>query len=664
MDLKEFTSPLPKPWLNINCNSVTAETSSVGSVTTNELSLKNEASVPNPPVGYTTFFSNGTNYFSTNPVGATAQFAMSGDLSGYLPLTGGTMAGDINMGVHAVLNASAVSGPTNTRSADNIVSNSGAAAVGNLASFSSASGKVVQDSGVAVSSVLTEVDYDEIDNQLAPVAPAGIRDLYQPSNAIGAEMQYFAGPDMLYAESIVTASTEWSHDGGVTFTNCTFTVAPTLGVVIGYNGAGLWVGLEGAASAIHSYTSSDGKAFTANAGTLSVYENGNQIVWWPSSGLFVAGCITDATHNILTSPDGVTWTARVTPSMGANSGVASGEFATDGVTLAYASAQFSSGVIWSTDGITWNAATGGPVGSGSNGSCVICYSPDRAEWYVQNTADTGGFRSLDGRTWVSLGPFGDHTAQNTFWVANGINRYYQTTNSNPSTNVFSLSTTPSLSIPFVTGAVLDGAWGSASGYNVGAYLPAYDRFVIGSEQTGTAYSTARPLDIRATSNNIRVQGYPVATAMFSTYAPVAANSTTVETQMFPIGGTYVGYDVLQPGQDVGGMFRIFFNYLTTSGAGDTLTWRLKINSTTIMTFPVSVPAATNNADQISTTLTIQASHILCYMHQYSTGITLRTLSAYNPNIANSIQLTAQWTANVNQLSFEQANAFVGFMNGA
>ena len=52
------------------------------------------------------------------------------------------------------LNAN-VAGPTNSRTADNIVSNAGASTGGNLASFSGTTGKIVTDSGVVATNVVT-----------------------------------------------------------------------------------------------------------------------------------------------------------------------------------------------------------------------------------------------------------------------------------------------------------------------------------------------------------------------------------------------------------------------------------------------------------------------------------------------------------------------------
>lgn len=68
-------------------------------------------------------------------------------LSEYLPLAGGTMAGDINANSHNLTNV----GNLNSVAVSQLVSNAGGSTSGDLATFSGTSGIVVQDSGHALS---------------------------------------------------------------------------------------------------------------------------------------------------------------------------------------------------------------------------------------------------------------------------------------------------------------------------------------------------------------------------------------------------------------------------------------------------------------------------------------------------------------------------------
>jgi hypothetical protein len=80
--------------------------------------------------------------------------ATTATVGAYLPLAGGTMTGTLNMNSRDITNVDDLSGPTNSRKADNIVSCTGAAVSGNVATFSGATGKVISDSGASLSSYL------------------------------------------------------------------------------------------------------------------------------------------------------------------------------------------------------------------------------------------------------------------------------------------------------------------------------------------------------------------------------------------------------------------------------------------------------------------------------------------------------------------------------
>lgn len=76
------------------------------------------------------------------------------ELAAKLDLAGGTMSGDIALGTHNLTNVGNVSGSTNTRNANDIVSCATNGVAGNVPIYS-ASAKVVQDSGTALSSLAT-----------------------------------------------------------------------------------------------------------------------------------------------------------------------------------------------------------------------------------------------------------------------------------------------------------------------------------------------------------------------------------------------------------------------------------------------------------------------------------------------------------------------------
>lgn len=75
-------------------------------------------------------------------------------LNGLLHLTGGTMAGSINLAGNSLTNVGIISGPTHSRSGDNVVSNAGSSISGRIATFSGSTGKVIQDGGIQLSDLL------------------------------------------------------------------------------------------------------------------------------------------------------------------------------------------------------------------------------------------------------------------------------------------------------------------------------------------------------------------------------------------------------------------------------------------------------------------------------------------------------------------------------
>lgn len=80
----------------------------------------------------------------------------SPDLTAYLQKAGGTMSGAIVMGTNDITGIDDLSGPTNSRKADNIVSCTGASTDLNIAVMSGTTGKVVTDGGANVASLLSK----------------------------------------------------------------------------------------------------------------------------------------------------------------------------------------------------------------------------------------------------------------------------------------------------------------------------------------------------------------------------------------------------------------------------------------------------------------------------------------------------------------------------
>jgi hypothetical protein len=147
MDLGLLTEGTPnqKPWLNITANTVTTNLvtsgSFVGPMTSNTLTLVNQGvAPPNPAVGSVTLYSDGTGIINTvDSMGVT---------NPYCRITGFQMVGNIDMNANDLQNVQLIGGPTHTRLADNIVSNSIGGTVGSLPMYHDTTGKIIDDSGV------------------------------------------------------------------------------------------------------------------------------------------------------------------------------------------------------------------------------------------------------------------------------------------------------------------------------------------------------------------------------------------------------------------------------------------------------------------------------------------------------------------------------------
>ena len=83
-----------------------------------------------------------------------SSLATTSSLASYLPLGGGTMSGPINMGGANIVGGALISGPTYQRTIDNIISCVSTGVSGDIATFTGTA-KVIQDSGVLLSSLLT-----------------------------------------------------------------------------------------------------------------------------------------------------------------------------------------------------------------------------------------------------------------------------------------------------------------------------------------------------------------------------------------------------------------------------------------------------------------------------------------------------------------------------
>lgn len=123
----------------------------------------------------------------------------------FLPLAGGAMTGAIVMGANNISGVGSISGATNSRTADNIVSNTSTGIAGRVATF--ASDKVIQDGGVLLSSLATT-------SALSSYLPRSGGTMSGPINMNGNQLQnvnYIGGfTSITFADYILSQAGAWT----------------------------------------------------------------------------------------------------------------------------------------------------------------------------------------------------------------------------------------------------------------------------------------------------------------------------------------------------------------------------------------------------------------------------------------------------------------------
>jgi hypothetical protein len=613
MNLQDLGSGTPstKKWLNIKCNTIEAKTitadSFVGPIDVSILTLDETKGVPNPPPGKLNLFAD--------------------------------MDGSINTTDSAGMTNYYVSNPIPVSS------------YAVIPQFDNVDGNQVIDSGINVALVKSSL------NNASSLAPAGLRDLWQLGdlsvNGSGNSMTYAPQIDTLMSYGIQSGQISYSLNGGRTLVLSTLTppASGTEPFVVGWNGIYFVAFSYDLTDQV--YTSPDGITFTGQ-GVPPAGLNGFNIVWFSKVSLWVVSAYILSTNGVMTSPDGITWTFHPMfdngveiPFLQANNDIV---VASNGGS----SPQF----VWSTDGINYQYTTG--VTSGT-GQVAIIYSPERHEFYVPGNP---GFYSSDGKTWTqALGTF---AADNPFigvWASNGINGYYMA--STDKAGNYSLWYTPDPNISFVN-SQLDGTTIlDDTTYNCVVFRTVNSSFIVGlyNETNQLAYSSPQPYAIKSVSDQIRVRGFPVNVGVYSTYGPTTVNNTAVETNI-STNVSSVGTLSFQAAQPLGMIINGGISYTSTSNAGDTITFRIYCNGVELISQEVTIGAlAVSEPDWISFTGVVNPGAISMHMSQYSTGEQTILTPAYNNIIQNTFSVTAQWGANLSQLSVNQLYITADFPNG-
>lgn len=413
---------------------------------------------------------------------------------GYLPKSGGTMTGSIGMGTNNLTNVGTISGATYSRTADNIVSNASTGVANNLPVFSGATGKIITDSGVAISGISSNLaSIAGLNSQVANIASRGSSDTWTNVNPANSQSM------IVYASSL-TRMIAYSAANNISYSNdygTTWSLGSGLAATIYVAG---WSGTVFAAIGVgilNAYTSADGITWSAQA--APPYQPVNSVCRMEFiSGLFMIGT-SDGTNGVQTSPDGVTWTARASTR-------APYRFATNGTVIAGASA---SGFIYSSNGgLTWSNTV-------DSFNCrSITYSSARNEFIAGSASTTTSYRSADGITWTAYASTLPVAINNIFWESTTA-RYYLAAR-DPTSLLYSLYSSVDGITVFVNVSSMSGATAVGTTFYDSFYLSSLDRFYIIS-------NTAPQIHYSTISTTL------VTKAGISAAGPIVTSDTTAST---------------------------------------------------------------------------------------------------------------------------------------
>jgi hypothetical protein len=610
MDLKEFSSgtPATKPWLNIVCNDMKCHTAEadiatiadlvVTDLSADELTLVNQAGVPNPAVGSRTLYTDLSGVIHTqDPLGASLAYFNHNDP------------------VVQVTPASAV--------------------IGNIPVFATSDGKMVTDSGSSASAVFGSLA--AVEDQAIPIAPAGQRDTWQASAFVapgGTTSFVYVKPLDLFIASD-TGAAQYSTDGGVTFNNCAFDVATAGYTNFGSNPAGLIVCFS---STGDYYTSTDGINFTHRGSNPAISPNSFQMTWF--NNLFIMSDLLTAGQAIVTSPDGLAWTSHAfTPIM---------DTFDSNSTIAVGFANVAPYAFYSTDGITWHDSPT-PL---SQDVRSPAYSPEQKMWTALTRLNGHIYTSIDGISWtlspVGLGPTG--TTTGLTWVPELAHWYVASPDPKGHIGLWS---SPNPAQENFANVSLQGSVAPSGGLQSAPvyYRSAAKSFVMGvySGIPATLYSAPRPYAMIPLDDMYQSNGGYQVRSWRTNYAQaenaIVASSAAELTLILASG---VGYLTIPANAlEVGSTYSLKVGGSLSSVAGTaTVTIHVKLGGTVIAQTTITPTIggggfALDAAIQFRVIGAAGKANSVC---GFSTQAqTLMTGVTINTTIANAFDVTAQWS---------------------
>jgi hypothetical protein len=468
-----------------------------------------------------------------------------------------------------------------------------------------------------------------------PVAPPGIRDIWQGTSTLTnltGSFYYSPDFDMIWC-SKTTTGLAYSTNGGVTFTDCKFDVAPTGFMRTGSNST-LVICMDADMNG-PVYNSTDGINFTKVGSLFGVGAGiGTYTIPWDSR---VGAFSSSSNTSVIISYDGTSWALEPSPIGKINN------FTSNNV-IFVATGNNAPYFAYSYDGYTWFATPS------TVSSCIaVAWSEDQKEFLAITRTTGEGIVSTDGINWVSrgiIGPVASVEAQ-LMWVGDDIKRWYLGANYNGN---YSMWSTYSSLVPFTT-TIMTGSRYTPSGMATGiAYDSSRKRFMLGLYADAPHFVYSTPSNDLMPIADLRYKGNTVTTDQFSAnpvYGPIVTN--TLYRGML-LSGTGKGSLTVPSGFTGGSVLHINTNLLVSALAGSAVTVDILYGGifgvsvlSTIISGPLTNVVFKLKADLVSDSGTnIAANGVLTSIGTSPIVFNLDTASI-DPTISHNLFLTATWS---------------------
>jgi hypothetical protein len=229
-----------------------------------------------------------------------------------------------------------------------------------------------------------------------------------------------------------------------------------------------------------------------------------------------------------------------------------------------------------------------------------------------------------------------------------------------------LLSTPDLRTPF-QGCYLDGTVHAAA-TNTVTFVPAYQRFLIGSfDVGGMLYSTPRPNDIKATSDSIRIRNLPPVCAIYSAVSSYMLANSNLETDLSSGPEDTIGSLHLTGPLAEGQMIDMEAWFMVDETPGDTLTLRFKMDGVTVALLSLTLPAMQGQMFRVNARYAFSNFSMTAFATSSLPGVATNAygrIGTFNRFKNHTLSLTGQWTGTASSVTLLNLSVATLYPSGA